>query len=308
VKQTLHTLKERKMKTKAGIKLLLPLGIALSFLPACRNTEQEEKDQLAHMRTMVDQKAVETNAKFQEEKQGMQDEMNSTLDEIDRRLELINEQKGLMVKAPVAAGEKPSAKKEQILSSIAIMHELINENDKKIKSLQYRLKKSSTSNKEMEERLAQYEQRNKDADTELASLKDQLSQERQKNEKLTKDLSDRNSDYANLQLQYNKVEDDAYSVYYIAGSNKQLKKMKITEGNIFDKDLSPSVNKGSFTKVDSRATSSIPVKAKKAHLVTEHDKNSYKWEDKGDGTKELTITDPIAFWKTSKFLVIETRS
>ena len=294
------------MKTKAGIRIA-QVGLALALLTSCTNHEEQQREELARIRAITNELTQEANVRMVTERTEMQKEMDETLGEIDHRLELIKSQRGI-ISLDAKRGDLHMSKKEEIINNIALMDELIADNNKKIKALQAKVKKIAGGNKQLEEQLAQVRLRNSEVEAEITALRDELSKEKQKNESLTKELGDRNAAYASLETKWQKADDDAYSVYYIAGSRKELKEKKVTEGNVFSRELSTNVNATTFKKVDMRAVTSIPVEAKKAKLVTEHDENSYKWLDNTDGTKSLTITNPDSFWKTSKFLVIETRS
>lgn len=293
---------------------MLPLAVALTLFSACNN-EKEQADLLAYTRTTAEELSNKTGAEIRREKEAMEAETAETLNEIDRRLDLIRDQKGMLVLGPGSNSDDRSiAKKDQILNNIAMMDELLSDNQKKIKSLQSRLNKAAGSNKELKEKLALYEQKNSDVEKEIASLRDELLKERAKNEELTKNLKDRDDAYADLQQRYTKVEDDAYSVYYVAAPRSELKKMKVTEKkksvffNVgYGNKVSNTASAEHFKKADMRSTSKIPVNAKKAEILTDHPENSYAWEDGKDGTKSLNITDPSAFWRSSKFLVIETK-
>jgi hypothetical protein len=50
----------------------------------------------------------------------------------------------------------------------------------------------------------------------------------------------------------------------------------------------------------------IAIGAKKAELVTPHPKGSYEFVEEGKTVTKLTISDPDAFWRNSKVLVIAT--
>jgi DNA repair exonuclease SbcCD ATPase subunit len=294
------------MKTKAGL-LMVQCGIVLAMLTSCNNSEDAQREELQRIRTVSAELSKEAGERIVKERAEVQKEMDETLGEIDQRLDLIKSQRGIIT-LDTKSGDLHVSKKEEIISNIALIDELLEDNNKKIKALEAKVRKIAGGNKQLEEQLAQVRQRNSEVETEITALRDELFKERQKSESLTKELGDRNAAYAELKTKWEKADDDAYSVYYISGTRKELKKKKVTEGTVFSRELSAGVNHSSFKKVDMRAVTSIPVEAKKAKLVTEHDEKSYKWQDNTDGTKSLTITNPDSFWKTSKFLVIETRS
>lgn len=298
-------MKTKRRSLRGAVQFALVLGIITTT--ACSNQEEQQRAEMQRVREKSEQLATQVGLKHEAEKKAMQDEIDSTMNEIDNRLNLIREQKGMLA-VENRSGDARMDKKEHILNNIALMDALLDENAKKIKNLQYKVSKLTKGSKEMEAQLAAMQQRNSELDTEINSLKDLLAKAQQRNDELTKEVADKNVAYSDLKTRFDKAEDDAYSVYYIAGTRSSLKKMKITDNSIFDREMNSEANPTAFKKVDMRSVTSIPVEAKKAKLVTDHAENSYKWEENADGTKSLSITNPNAFWKTSKFLVIETRS
>jgi hypothetical protein len=302
------------MKTRAGVSKVVGLAIALAFFSACDHSKEEQAAKLAQEQTEALKASKESESRISAERDSLKSEMVATLDEIGKRLDIIRDQKGMLVLgANSNINDGQISRKDHIMNNIAMMDELLSDNAKKIKSLQYRIGKISKGTKELEEQLAVYQLKNSAMEAELSGIKEQLLAERSKNEELSKRISDKEVAYSDLQQRYTKVEDDAYSVYYVAGSRSQLKAMKVTEKNntVFNvglgRHVSAAPDYGKFQKTDMRTVSVIPVKAKKAQILTDHAENSYAWEDAGDGSKNLKIIDPSTFWKGSKFLVIETK-
>jgi hypothetical protein len=51
---------------------------------------------------------------------------------------------------------------------------------------------------------------------------------------------------------------------------------------------------------------SIPINSKSAKLISEHPANSYQFiRDKDKKIASIEITDPVQFWKISKYAVVE---
>lgn len=107
-----------------------------------------------------------------------------------------------------------------------------------------------------------------------------------------------------------KEDEMLHTAYYAIGSEKELK-----ENNVIDKkggvlginqvtQLKTDFNTNRFIKIDYYQFYNIPVNSKKAKLITNHPSYSYKWLKKDDMIVCLTITDPVEFWKASKYLVI----
>lgn len=117
------------------------------------------------------------------------------------------------------------------------------------------------------------------------------------------------------------LRDSLATGYYIVGTREQLKKKGIlTEqggGRVLfvlwrtGKTLQPARNLDPdlFTPIDTRRTTQIPLPAARAeYRVASLQDLDYIAEErhnnKFSGTPTLTITSPVDFWRTSKFLII----
>jgi len=244
-----------------------------------------------------------------------------TLDEIDAKLDSIRDTKGYLVIGPGSNSDVLPSKKEQILNNINMLNNIISDNDKKIKALESALKQLNSNNKALINKLALYGRRNEDFLTEINSLRLQVNEERIKNEEekensvyLTKQLNEQNISYRELKKRFDRAESDAYTAYYIYGTKKQLRELKVLE-----KKKLPFVNigysgksvsyfpSGEFERVDSREDAIIPLHAKNVTLVTPHSKESYILKDDDEGLKNLFITNPEMFWQSSRYLVVEVK-
>lgn len=294
------------MKEAIKIKVVLLISFLAALLFSCSNKEEEQR--LSEVRNEL--------AQTQKTRDSIESSMLASLDEIDKRIGIIKSQKGYLV---FDSRNDVINKKEQILNNIALMDELIGENEKRISKLRAELKRINSGNKELKKRISDYETLNKEIALEVSGLRTQLNEEKAKNEKLLNENENLNIEvsnqammYDNLRVQYNKAEQDAYIAYCVKGTRKQLKKANVIEKkNLLslaapDK-LSPAANPESFEKIDTRTTLQIPLGSKEAKIVTTHNENSWKWCDESDGTKRLCIVDPQAFWQKSKYLVIETK-
>jgi hypothetical protein len=117
------------------------------------------------------------------------------------------------------------------------------------------------------------------------------------------------------------LRDSLSTGYYVIGTRTELKKKGIlTEqggGRVLfilwrtGKTLQPARNldPSLFTAIDTRKVTSIPLPSSRAEyriaslqdldfIAEQHDHNKYS------GVSSLTITSPVDFWRTSKFLVI----
>jgi hypothetical protein len=101
--------------------------------------------------------------------------------------------------------------------------------------------------------------------------------------------------------------------FIVCGTYKELraKGLLTREGGFIGlgktKSLAGTFSDSAFGQIDITVTKSIPVNSKSAKLITEHPKNSYQFiRNKDKKIESLEITDPVQFWKISKYAVIET--
>jgi hypothetical protein len=102
--------------------------------------------------------------------------------------------------------------------------------------------------------------------------------------------------------------------YFTYGTSEQLAEKHIIEkkGGLFgigSKDALTTAyfkNKASFTELDVRQTSTIPIEGKKPVVLTSHPKGSYELKSDGEYS-QLVILNAGDFWETSKFLIIEVK-
>jgi len=298
------------MKEAIKIKIIILMGILGAMLLGCEPKEKEDPQVTAVKNEL---------AQTERTRDSLEAGMTATLDEINKRIGMVKSQKNFLVYNYNSGDVKNKTKKEQILNNIALMNELIADNETRIDNLRAELKKIGSSNKDLHKRISRYKKENEEIAAEVSDLKVQLDEERVKNDKLTIENEKLNIEasnqvvmYDNLHTQFTKAEQDAYVAYVAKGSRKELKKEKVIEKkNLLTLTAPDMINadapKENFEKIDTRTTLQIPFGTKDAKLVTIHDQNSYKWCDESDGSKCLCIVDPQAFWGKSKYLVVETK-
>jgi hypothetical protein len=296
------------MKEAIKIKIMILLSILTAMLLGCSPNKEELREQEA-----IKAELAQTHKEYD----SIEKSMMTSLDEIDKRIGLIKSQKGYLVFSK--SGSDVRNKKEEILNNIAVMDELLADNENRIEKLRSELKRIGSTNKGLKKRILKYEEENKMIADELTGLRQDLIAVREENDKLTVENEKLNIEasnqavmYDNLQTQYTKAEQDAYVAYVKTGSRKDLKKENIIEKKnlrtlIAPDEINADVKPDNFEKIDTRTALQIPLETKEAKIVTTHDASSYKWCDDTDGKKRLCIVDPQMFWEKSKYLVIETK-
>lgn len=114
---------------------------------------------------------------------------------------------------------------------------------------------------------------------------------------------------AKTQAELDQTISDLNAVYYVIGTDKELKEHNIIQGGgLFSKAkvLPSDFDQDYLTRADRRSLSVIPLDAKKAKVLTAQPEDSYRFDKSANGTLSLVITQPAAFWAASRILVVKT--
>ncbi len=235
----------------------------------------------------------------------------STFDEIEKNLALIKE-KEKIITISSSDVELSKDKKEQILEDIKYINTLLEQNKKKIASLNAQLKKSGGTIKALQSKIAELEASMKQSEDEISELKTTLADKNFEIEQL-------NAEMTELQVTIDQKEEKIISqtnelnkAFIASGTFKELKAQGLVtkEGGFIGlgKKISLIENfpDSAFTQINITETKTIPVNSKDARLITEHPVGSYALIRGSNNTIEyVEIKDPGQFWKISKYAVVE---
>lgn len=169
---------------------------------------------------------------------------------------------------------------------------------------------------------------NKSLEETVSRLKDQLSESEARIESMQEELALLKDAYAALQAVNDSLQrnEQAYlaqiqsrdyrisdltrklsasqSVYYIVANSKTLKAKNIVVKN----QVNPNLRLQNLTEVgDYTELAMIETKSNKAELISSHPAASYRIDNKDKKNLKIVITDPQAFWSTTRVCVVEIR-
>lgn len=234
-----------------------------------------------------------------------------TFDQIEKNLQSIKE-KEKIIATNAADREFSKDRKQQIMEDINYINTLLDQNKKKIASLNAQLKKSGGTIKGLEIKITELEAAMKQSEIEITDLKTALTEKNFKIEQL-------NGTVSNMQVAIEQKDQtistqtaEINKAYVTAGTFKSLKAKGLVskEGGFLglgkSKSLKENFPDSLFAQIDITVTKTIPVNSKSAKLLTEHPTGSYEMihQDK-DKIAYIEITDPNQFWKISKYAVVE---
>ncbi len=288
------------------MKRVLLVCVCTAMLASC-NQHSAEYKKLQAVNDSLRLENIKSNSEL--------DEMLSTLDEIETSFQSIKEAENYLAIQQKAGSEMNKTHREQIKESMKIVSETLKKNKAQIEALQKKLNQSSNKKVTLQNMLNRLSKEIEEKTAQIAALQKDLTDKniliQEKDEKIVS----LNEDVENLATtsiaQTEKIKQQEAilnTAYYCFGTSKELKAQKILlKKGLFGKTqvLKDGFNKEYFIKIDIRETTEFPLFASKAKLHSNHPEGSYEFVKDEDGNITLKITDIKAFWKMSKFLVIE---
>ena len=234
-----------------------------------------------------------------------------TFDQIEKDLQTIKE-KEKVITLNAADREFTKDKKQQILEDIKYINTLLDQNKKKIASLNEQLKKSGGTIKSLQIKITELEASMKQSETEISDLKVALADKNFKIDQLNTRMTDMQLSIAQKDETIVNQTVEMNKAYIASGTYKDLKAKGLVskEGGFLGlgkkESLIENFPDSSFARIDITTTKTIPVNSKNAKLITEHPSGSYELvHDNDNKIAYIEIVDPDQFWKISKYAVVE---
>lgn len=198
----------------------------------------------------------------------------------------------------------------RINANIKEINDLMMENKAKIAALTKNLKSSKIKVGEFEKMVASLNLQLVEKDKQLADLNSKLATLNSTVDKLNTNVVTLTAETTERQRVIEDQTGKLHTAYYTTGTFKELETKKVVnkEGGFLglgrEKKLKNNFDPSAFNTIDITKTSTIPLQAKDAEVLTNHPSDSYTIEHKGKEVSNLQITDPEKFWKASKYLVV----
>jgi hypothetical protein len=183
---------------------------------------------------------------------------------------------------------------------------------KEIYALEKRLRSIDSKNKEIEKMEGHLAQELAEKDSGIAVLQKRLLD---KNDSLRTVMQQFNDSMVVINRQKGTISDmttEIHTVYYAVGTSKEFKENGVLtkEGGFAgigrSTELKPNFNTTYFTKDDMTKLSVLPLNSRFKKVITTHPPDSYSVTNNAKADS-LIIKDPVAFWSTSKYLVVEVK-
>ncbi len=280
--------------------------ICAVLLSAC---DQREKE--------LEQKVLELEQLSVQKDQDI-DLFISSLNNIQSNLDSIKELEGIITSRAMS-GENATNAEDAIVDDMVLIYENMKKTRSQIEKLEKQLSQSSIASEKLKSMLAGLKKDLQKKDEEIAQLKEALTQSNIYIDQLMSSvdrLAIENERRIQVIQEKNQAlqakEEELQKGFWTIGTTKELR-----EKNVIDKEgaflglggvkvLSEDLNFADLTEINIQEVKEISIGAKKAELVSPHPKDSYEFVEEGKTVTKLTISDPTAFWRNSKVLVIVT--
>lgn len=237
------------------------------------------------------------------------------LNEVEAGFQSIRETESAIAVQMQGVEGQTLSKKQQLAGEVYQIKTILAQNKEKIAELQKRLNASGNKNAALAKAIDRLNSEVAEKTTMVKTLQAELAQKNIKIEELSGTITNLNTDVKNLnevsaeQQTTIAVQDkDLNNVWYVIGTDKELKAYNILSGNglfraktVMDKEF----DKSAFTQIDLRTLSKIATESKKPKVLSSHPQESYKLVVGEDKMVTIEILDPAKFWSISKYLVIK---
>lgn len=290
------------MKTS---QIIMPL-LMLIFVFSCKN----EKVDMQHY-------VAERDSILQDNKNKTQqlDELNGVLSTIAIGLDSIAVQENLLFNSSGRDGVRLD--KHEIAARLNGMADILARQRAKIQVLQDSLanRKASQGVEHLQRVVEFLNQQLAEKDQVIRSLRADLNNSKKDITQLRASLSDMKSRAVRaenktqvLTTALSKQDDVINECYVRIGTKKQLSAAGLLKGGFLQKKKVnyEDVDKSKFNAVDIRKFCEITLKSNNPKILTPQPSNrSFHFEESGDGSCTLVITNPTLFWSVSNYLIIQ---
>jgi hypothetical protein len=284
-------------------RLALAILVSVSVF-SCAEPDKELQSEVERLKQLSEQKDADI------------DGFITSLTNIQGNLDSIKALEGIVTAKTVGETGTNATAEEDILGDMRSIYEKMRSNKEQIAELERKLKNSSIGSEKLNKLIAKLKQDLADKDAEIAVLRDKLAQADIYIDELVADIDQlavEGERKEEVIQEKDRVittkEGELMTAYWVKGTKKDLMERKIIdrEGAFLGmggvKKVSGNVTYEDLTKINIKETREFAIGAKKAEIVSSHPKQSY--EIVGEKTADkLVISDPDAFWRNSKVLVI----
>lgn len=280
---------------------ILIMATACLLFSACSEKKEAQKEN-------PEAEVIDSLKRIIEQKDNEVADVLNTINEIQEGFRSITAAEGRVTLAKSGEGVSHA---EQINSDIRFIAEQMKHQRELIGKLQKQARESSVNTDLLRTTIEGLTTELETKNRELQQLRAELEQKDLRISELGSTITSLNDDVTNLRSESQQLsttvstqDKQLNTAWYAFGTKKELKANRILEdGDV----LRSNFNKSYFTKVDIRVDREIKLYSKSAKVLTSHPASSYSLQQDASKQYILRITDPTAFWSTSKYLVVQVK-
>lgn len=290
------------MKT---FRIIMPL-LMLVLVFSCKNEKVDMQQFVAERDSILQDNRSKTQ---------QLDELNGVLSTIAIGLDSIAVQENILFNGSGRDGVRLD--KHEIAARLNGMADILARQRAKIQALQDSLanRKTSQSVEHLQRVVEFLNQQLAEKDQVIKSLRADLNNSKKDITQLRASLSDMKNRAVKaenktqvLTTALSKQDNVINECYVRIGTKKQLSAAGLLKGGFLQKKKVnyEDVDKSKFNAVDIRKFREITLKSNNPKILTPQPSNrSFHFEESGDGSCTLVITNPTLFWSVSNFLIIQ---
>ena len=279
------------------MKKLFIFAVAMLALASCNQgpskAELAAAQSVDSLKQIVAQKDNEIN------------DMMGTFNEIEEGFRQISEAENRVAVAQKGEG---ASSKQRMRENMQFIQTTMKQNKELINKLKQQLRESSVKSDALRKLVESMTQQMEEKEQQLQQLRAQLDEKDIQIMDLDEKVANLNTNVQELTTETNQraetiaaQDKQLHTAWFVFGTKKELKEQQIL---VDGKVLQSSFNKEYFTKIDIRVDKEIKLYSRSAEMLTTHPASSYTLQRDANKQYVLRITDPQAFWSTSKYLVI----
>jgi chromosome segregation ATPase len=235
-------------------------------------------------------------------------DMMTTLSDIEEGFREITEAQNRVTIAKQGEGTNT---KQRIQENMQFIQSAMKQNKELINKLKQQVRESTVKGGQLKKIIDNLTQQMEVKDKQLQALREELDKKDIHIAELDEQVADLNTNVTTLKeentqkAQTISTQDKAlHTAWFVFGTKKELKEQNILDAG---EVLRSNFNKDYFTKIDIRIDKEIKLYSKSAEILTSHPAGSYTLQRDANKQYVLRITNPDAFWHTSKYLVIQVK-
>lgn len=244
-------------------------------------------------------------------------EFLNDFNEIQANLDSIKQFEKLVTVQSNMGKELNGSQKQRILEDITLLNNLLQKNKEMVANLQKKLNSSNFKIGQLEGMIAELNKmvnnlqaQVQEKDNEIASLNEEVKNLNVNIGNLNRKITEIETESAQKTETITTQTNQMNTAFYVVGTMKELKNNGIVEkdGGVIGigrtKIIKKDFNRDYFTKIDIRNFDYLPLKVKKANIISVHPASSFHVSGKKRSADTLYIDNKEEFWNSTKYLVI----